>query len=101
MELKIDSLNHEQYTKLIEYLNKDIFPSQDVTKIGPISLYEIKSIENIQGINPVRYENIILKIKTYDEMKKSSGYIENTEKTIKEDKKRVKESIKGLIDLLF
>lgn len=81
--IKIGILNQEEYDKLISYIEKAGTINWQGSKQ---SIYKIESIENVGG-NPLFYRKIKMTI--------NPAEVEN-----EGDKKKIRKSLKGLIDLL-
>ncbi len=86
MEIKIHSLNHEEYTKLIDYIQKAENISGKGTEIKEVPIYQI-NVEKAIG-NPPEYRGITLEFQDI------------TLEQFPQDKQTIRNSLKGLIDLL-
>ena len=81
----IEVLNHEKYDELVSYIKEaGTVKLSGLNETGQI--YKIRSIEDVSG-NPPYYKNIEIKIKD----------ISNIDG---EEVKKIKKSLKGLVDLL-
>jgi len=89
MEIKIKSnLSHEEYMALIDYIDKAGETRWGGTEIKKEPIYEILSIEKVSG-NPPVYRDVTIDVR------------EMTLDKFPEDRTKIRESFKGLIDLLY
>ncbi len=86
MEIKINSLDHEEYSKLIDYIEKAGDISIEGEKIKKRSIYQIH-LENATG-NPPIYRKITITVQ------------DKVLNQFPQDKQTIRNSLKGLIDLL-
>ena len=86
LEIEIQNLNHDEYIQITSYI-------EDAGKIHwgdkETPIYKLRSIENFVKGNPPRYYSFKIKVTRGELLRRP------------EDREKVKESLKGLMDLLF